>query len=43
MIPHYKVGFSFYGQKSEKNTNNTNNDNEDKMKHKRLLNRIRHL
>ena len=35
----------FYNQKSEKmNKNDVNNsENDDKVKHKRLLNRIRHL
>ena len=35
----------FYNQKSEKmNKNDLNNsENDDKVKHKRLLNRIRHL
>jgi hypothetical protein len=35
----------FYNQKSDKMKGNDNNNSEsdDKMKHKRLLNRIRHL
>jgi len=35
----------FYNQKSEKMNKNDNNNSEsdDKVKHKRLLNRIRHL
>ena len=33
----------FYNQKSEKRNDINNNESDDKIKHKRLLNRIRHL